>query len=263
MNISTKLDNNSQKNDVNILNQGIRTTIKSLKEVKSFELMLDTTQKDAEEMLSEDLEIEQPPENDENKVILSEIDARLLQNMQIMMLKDAFPNDIQENFNNKILLRTEKLFIREENSIDISSLKRDDIDLFKKLADGQEFSIQSFNPEKQQLNIIIDNNSNQVSYKSLDVSKSLFELIEHAYNTQRPVRLDFDGNSSVILKIDKDGKLSAQFMSSDKAMEYILKSAIPSLRQKFDNEGLPYKQIAYKESEQQNKKHNHNNKNGG
>jgi flagellar hook-length control protein FliK len=64
--------------------------------------------------------------------------------------------------------------------------------------------------------------------------------------------LDFDGNSSVILKVDAEGKLTAEFISSDKAMESLLKNSIPQLRNKMDNEGIPYKDISYKDQSQKN-----------
>ena len=60
------------------------------------------------------------------------------------------------------------------------------------------------------------------SFKSANVSKTLLNLVDNAYNTQKPVRIDFDNNVSVILKVDKEGKVSAQFIPGDKAVEAYL-----------------------------------------
>ena len=65
------------------------------------------------------------------------------------------------------------------------------------------------------------------------------------------MRLDFGNDTSVILKIGKDGKLSADFIPNDKAMEAMLKSALPELRAKFEEENIPYGQLNYKNFNQQ------------
>ncbi len=92
------------------------------------------------------------------------------------------------------------------------------------------------------------------TYKSANVSKTLTNLISDAYNTQKPVRIDFDNNVSVIMKIDKSGKLSADFIPGDKAVEQYLKNNISFLQQKFDDLDLPYNELTYRQSKQQNKK---------
>lgn len=94
------------------------------------------------------------------------------------------------------------------------------------------------------------------TYKSANVSKTLVNLIDEAYNTQKPVRIDFDNNVAVILKIDKDGKIAAQFIPGDKAVEAYLKENIASLRQSFDNQGIAYNELSYRQSKQQNKQKN-------
>ena len=86
-----------------------------------------------------------------------------------------------------------------------------------------------------------------ISYKTTNFSKGVFNIVEYAFNSQKPVRVEMTGNSSVILKIDKEGQLSAEFLSSDKAMEAMLKSNIPFLKNKLDSEGVPYKDIYYKD----------------
>lgn len=92
------------------------------------------------------------------------------------------------------------------------------------------------------------------SYKSINTSKTLANLIESSYNTQKPVRIDFDNNVSVILKIDKEGKVKAEFIPGDKAVETYLRDNIPYLKQKFDEQNLPYTELSYRQSKQQNKK---------
>ena len=78
--------------------------------------------------------------------------------------------------------------------------------------------------------------------------------MEYSFKSQKPVRLDFNGNSSVILKMNNNGKLIAEFISNDKAMEYALKSSIPNLKDKLDSEGIPYEEIFYKDNSKNNNK---------
>lgn len=208
---------------------------------------------DLKEFLQEDT-------NDEK--ILKAEDALLIQNIQEMANKEFFRvKDSSPNL--KLLIRTENL-LKNSNKydFDISDLESKDIDLFKKLSDSPKFTIQAINTDSQQLTIATQNEQMQVNYKSFDVSKTLLNLIDYANTTQKPVRLDFSGDSSVILRIDNEGKLSAHFLSSDAAMEFLLKSSIPGLRQKFDDQGLPYKELEYKQQRQRQNNHKQSNNKG-
>lgn len=143
-----------------------------------------------------------------------------------------------------------------EKRLDLDKIEfsKKDLEFFDLFTQNTNLQITDINKALNQVNFMISNQSGNVSYKSFDFSKSLSSLIEYAYTVKRPIRLDFQGHSSVILKIDKEGKLSAEFMSADKAMEQILKNTIPNLRSKLDAEGLPYKEISYKNNS--NKKKN-------
>lgn len=141
--------------------------------------------------------------------------------------------------------------------MNIHSLDKKDIEFFKDFSQNPEMQLQFMNPQNQQANFALpDPTAGQISYKSIDFSKGFYELIDKAYATQKPVRLDFD-NSSVILKISNTGLLSAQFVSRDVMMEQMIKANIQSLRDKLDSEGIPYKNISYKDNnDKQQKKDN-------
>ena len=64
-------------------------------------------------------------------------------------------------------------------------------------------------------------------------------------------RIDFDKDVSVIIKVNKDGSLMANFIPGDKAVEQYLKNNIASLRQRFDEQNLQYSQLSYSNSRQQ------------
>lgn len=162
----------------------------------------------------------------------------------------------------KIDINNVNLFLRSKNiefnehkfSINLEKLDKNDIEFFKEcFVDRKDVQIDVVNIQNMQANITIPQAGEQVSYKSFNISKGLAGLIEHAYKSQKPVRLDF-GNKSVILNIDKAGKLSAHFMSNDQAMEYAIKSNLHYLRDKFDSEKIPYKELSYKHKRQQKEK---------
>jgi len=141
----------------------------------------------------------------------------------------------------------------KENSINLDHIKPQDMSFFRTMLENPSMTINGINPQSLQVNYSVQGVNNEVSYKSFEVSKGLFNLIENSFKNQKPVRVDFNGNSSVILKMNNDGKLIAEFISNDKAMEYVLKNALPSLKDRLDAEGITYEEISYKENPRQNK----------
>ena len=67
---------------------------------------------------------------------------------------------------------------------------------------------------------------------------------------------------AVIIKVNKDGSLMANFIPGDKAVEQYLRNNIASLRQRFDEENLSYSELSYSNSknqqQQKRKKENDN-----
>jgi len=148
----------------------------------------------------------------------------------------------------------------KESKINLDNFKKEDITFLRTLLENPSITLNNLNSQNLQATFAVQNQNNQVSYKSFEVSKGLFNLMEYSFKSQKPVRLDFNGNSSVILKMNNDGKLIAEFISNDKAMEYVLKSSIPGLKDKLDSEGIAYEEISYKEKTKNN---NNNRQNKG
>ena len=89
-------------------------------------------------------------------------------------------------------------------------------------------------------------------------STQLITILNQAMQDNQPVRIDFDNNISVILKVDKEGKISANFIPGDTAVENYLRNNIQFLRQTFDEKGLAYNELTYKQSKQGNKEQHQN-----
>ena len=99
-------------------------------------------------------------------------------------------------------------------------------------------------------NGILDMNEVKHAQKSSQVSKTLADLLAKAMNDNKPIRIDFDNNISVIIKIDRAGKISADFLPSSQVAEAYLKENLPLLRQRFDDNNIDYNELNQRQRKQ-------------
>lgn len=97
--------------------------------------------------------------------------------------------------------------------------------------------------------------------KNVKVSSTLLNLLSEVNKTNQPVRIDFDKDISVIIKIDKDGSFSAKFIPGDKAVEQYLRQNMSMLQQRFDEQDLSYKELSYSNHQQRRNRKNNNKEN--
>lgn len=88
--------------------------------------------------------------------------------------------------------------------------------------------------------------------KSAQVSKTLLNALKESQETNKAFRVDFDKDISVVLRVNKDGQISAEFLPGDEAVEQYLKANIPLLKQKFTDEGLEYDNLSYRQHKKDN-----------
>lgn len=93
------------------------------------------------------------------------------------------------------------------------------------------------------------------NYKTIEVSKTLSDLLLRTKETKSAVRLDFDNNVTVILKLT-EGKINAHFIPGDKAVEEYLRNNIPYLKQRFDEQNIPYANLSYRQQQQKERQQN-------
>lgn len=98
---------------------------------------------------------------------------------------------------------------------------------------------------------------------SATVSKALADMLSEAAKTNKPFRIDFDKDISVIIKVDREGRISAEFIPGDTAVEQFLRNSMPLLRQRFDDQQLDYKNLDYRQSKNQNRERKNNRENKG
>lgn len=85
----------------------------------------------------------------------------------------------------------------------------------------------------------------EISYKGFDVSSGLAELIEKGYKTGQPIRVELDNQSAVVLKI-RNGQVSAEFVSTDKAGAFVMQQELDDLRNRMAARNLPVGTLEYK-----------------
>lgn len=96
-------------------------------------------------------------------------------------------------------------------------------------------------------------NMTEATVKSSKVSKTLADMLAKSMKDNQPVRIDFDNNISVIIKVGRDGKISADFLPSSQVAEAYLKENLPLLRQKFEDNNIEYDELNHREQRQDEK----------
>lgn len=104
----------------------------------------------------------------------------------------------------------------------------------------------------------VDENSGGFNFHDYEISQKLADLVKSGYKTGRPFRVEMDENSSVIMKI-KNGKVSAEFISTDRAAALFIKQELDELRQRMATKNLPIDLISYREQKQQRQQRDDNN----
>lgn len=162
--------------------------------------------------------------------------------------------NIQNLLNTKDLMST----INSASTIDYDVINMSDSDanFFANLVQNTDMSMKSI---ASQISDAMVNNAENVQ-KNVQVSSVLMDKLSESMKTNQPFRIDFDKDVSVIIKVNKDGSLAANFIPGDKAVEQYLKNNISFLKQRFDDQNLPYSELSYSNSRQQQQERRKNNK---
>ena len=123
-----------------------------------------------------------------------------------------------------------------------------------------------------QTNIALNIANNQVNMteaktqslqSSAAVSQALIEKLQESMNTNKAFRVDFDKDVAVIMRVDSNGVLSANFVPGSSAVEQALRNNLAELRQSLDNKGIEYNELSYTSRQQQKQKQQQRNQKGG
>ena len=137
--------------------------------------------------------------------------------------------------------------------LDLDFAAQYDIDALKVSQEDAMFFVNLLN-QNGLINYSVEGDNLEVNTKNankMQVSSALLDMLKTSYDTKKPIRMDFDNNVTVILKLDDKGKVNAHFIPGDKAVEEYLKNNIPYLRQRFDEQNISYSNISYKQYKDQ------------
>lgn len=162
--------------------------------------------------------------------------------------------NIQNLINTKDLMST--INSASTFDYDVINMSDSDANFFANLVQNTDMSMKSI---ASQINDAMANGTEGIQ-KNIQVSSVLMDKLSESMKTNQPFRIDFDKDVSVILKVNKDGSLAANFIPGDKAVEQYLRNNISSLRQRFDDQNLPYSELSYSNSRQQQQERRRNNK---
>ncbi len=139
---------------------------------------------------------------------------------------------------------------------DVINMSDSDANFFANLVQNTDMSMKSI---AAQINDAMVNNSENVQ-RNVQISSVLMDKLSESMRTNQPFRIDFDKDISVIIKVNKDGSLAANFIPGDKAVEQYLKNNISFLKQRFDEQNLSYSELSYSNSRKQQQERRRNNK---
>lgn len=171
---------------------------------------------------------------------------------QVMGLGTAAVEETDNFFNTKGFMTldfTKSLFLSES-----------DANFFLNLTKNNDVSVANITTQAQTM---LNNGAEFAEVKqNVQISQTLLDAISKARENNQPLRIDFDQNISVILRINKEGVVSANFIPGDKAVEQYLRNNISNLKATFDEQDLPYSDLSYSNrgSKQQKERRNNNNK---
>lgn len=131
---------------------------------------------------------------------------------------------------------------------DVFSMDIKDAVFFINAAHEGCFSVQTAENGGFQSIMQLESSQNIITQKAVNVTNELVNLIEKAHSTQKPVRISFDNDISVVLKIDKQGKVSAEFIPGSLEAESYLMNNVSVLKQRFDEQNLPYTNLSYRQN---------------
>ena len=179
----------------------------------------------------------------------------LAQNIQAMMNNRGLTSQTQYQRLN--IANFSELSQTLTAQIDYSTIDMDvnDALFFSNLAQNTDMSMKSVAAEIANL---AENNTQQAQ-KTANVSATLMNALSEGLKTNQPFRINFDKDISVIIKINKDGTIAANFIPGDKAVEEYLKMNISTLRQRFDQQELPYSDLSYSRSKRDQQEGNRRN----
>lgn len=220
-----------------------------------------STDKDKEENKKDDTLHETQEELLEDKSILSTDEENLAMAKKASEYKTLTDEDFSKNGAEDMELLTELTSIHNQSRIELSQshkIKKAESILAQVIEESKSklVKLNASELSSDDVDYIIkllqtgtaDSNLDDEENPSALSAKFLAALKDSLLN-KKVFRIDFDNEISVIIKIDTEGKISANFLTSSKELEEGLKNNLYILRQKFEEQSIKYGSIEYTASD--------------
>ncbi len=205
-----------------------------------------------------DSQVKQNVENKDLNVQMQPEDSELLSNVNMPFSDVLAQGTLNQNLQSTSIEYLSSLPV--DYNYDSLMMTQEDALFFVNLTKEGQFSVEN-TPSGEFKNLMqIQVAQTSVSQKTVEVTNQLTSLIEKAQSTQKPVRITFDNDVSVVIKIDKQGRVTAEFIPGSLEVENYLRNNISALKQKFDEQNLPYNDLFYRQNGRQNRNKDKNNK---
>ena len=165
-----------------------------------------------------------------------------------LIIDSIDPSSLVQNIEINPMLNFEDLPSIEVVEIDTKEIENADAMFFLNISSNAQNINLQLNDEVS----VIDASN----YKTIEVSKTLGDMLIKASKQNQTLRLDFDNQVTVVLKVAADGKIDTTFFPRDKEVENYLKNNIDYLKVRFDEQNIAYSNISYKpykQNKEQNK----------
>ena len=221
----------------------------------------------AEKKNTEDNSIKDNIKNEEddnnNLTINGQIEYEKFASMSLLDANSMLQNNIYQMTNREATVMTVELSSVEDNSNDSLmfnslSMTQADAEFFVNLTQNNDVSMQNITTQAQ--NLLNQGTDVREVQQNVKISETLLNALNTAKENNQPLRIDFDQNIAVILRVGKDGALAANFIPGDKAVEQYLRNNIESLKNTFRENKMPNSNLSYSNRGKKKKKENRRNK---
>ena len=202
----------------------------------------------------------------QNKAVDVDPETAKFAALSMMDMNNQLSNDIQQmvktNQVNPLSQLAETQKLSGAITLDFSpsniSMTQADAEFFVNLTQHNDVTAQNVVAQAQNM---LNSGADVAQVKqSAQISQTLLNALMTAKENNQPLRIDFDQNISVILRVGKDGALAANFIPGDKAVEQYLRNNIESLKATFKENDLPYSDLSYSNRGSKQQKENRRNK---
>lgn len=196
----------------------------------------------------------------------SDVEFGKFATLSMMDVNSQLSNDIQQMVNsthiNQVVQTAQAPKLSGAITLDFSpsniAMTEADAEFFVNLTQNNNVSAEAVVAQAQNM---LNNGAEVAQVKqNVQISQTLLNALIAAKENNQPLRIDFDQNISVILRVGKDGAIAANFIPGDKAVEQYLRNNIETLKNTFKENELPYSDLSYSNRGSKQQKENRRNK---